>query len=147
MSGIKFRVFAISAVIAINATNSVASLPKYLSKTEMAEIRGTSAMACQGQLTCNQFNLSYSDFSCAGKPDNTLCKTCEHSELKVDVVAMTGEIPGCTGGWKTYSGSTPPTVNCGKKYELTYCENGVCKKAGTTTRDCNVPAVITEQPH
>jgi len=101
MSGMKFRVFAISAVVAMNATNSIASLPNSLSKAEMAEIRGTSAMACQGQQTCNQFNFSYNDRSCAGKQDGELCRTCEHSTLNVNVVAMSGELPGCTGGWKT----------------------------------------------
>lgn len=146
MIGMKFRVFAITAVIAINATNSVASLPKYLSKAEMAEIRGTSAMACQATKTCNEFNFSYDQYSCAGKEDGTPCSTCEHSSLNVDVVGMSGE-PGCTGGWKTYSGSTSPSVNCGKKYLLTHCEGGVCIKDGTTTSNCNVPAVITEQPH
>jgi len=146
MSGMKFRIFAISAVVAMGVTNSIASLPNYLTEAEMAEIRGTSAMACQAQKTCNEFNFAYNEYNCAGKEDNTPCKRCEHSELKVDVVGMKGEA-GCTGGWKTYSGSTSPSVNCGKSYQLAYCEGGVCKKTGTTTSNCNVPAVITEQPH
>lgn len=145
MSGMKFRIFAISAVVAMGVTNSIASLPNYLTEAEMAEIRGTSAMACQATATCDAFNFSIDDRSCLGKEDDSPCSTCGNSSLEVNYVGKSGQ--DCNGGWKTYSDDIPADKNCGGRYYSSYCKKEVCIKSGISTGDCKVPRVVIDQPH